>query len=137
MEAKKLGHFIGEWRQYREMTQTKLAAEIGVTASNIHHIENGRTAYTQQSLEKIARALQTSPADLIATDPWHPVEDDEGSPFLDEIHSLMSSLSPLSRKLARDFLKSLVEYEQTGAKIRKGDMPGVMIGANLSEKYRV
>lgn len=137
MDKKHVGHFIAEWRLYRELTQADLAAEVGVSQSNINQIEHGKTAYTQQSLEKIARALRTHPADLITMDPLHPADEDEGSPFLDEVHSLLSSLTPLSRKLARDFLKSLVEYERVGAKIGKGDMSVRMFRSKLSEDFRM
>lgn len=141
MEKKHVGHYIAEWRQYKEMTQTQLAAEIGVSPSNIHHIEHGKTAYTQQSLEKIADALKTSPASLIATNPWHPSQfesDEEESPFMDDVHKLLLSMSLLSRKLAHDFLKSLVQYETTQAKIRDAKMPEKMMKeAKLAKDYRI
>jgi len=137
MEKKHVGHFIAEWRAYRELTQAQLAAESGTSQSNIHQIEHGRTAYTQQSLEKIAKALKTHPADLLATDPWRTNEDDEKSPFIDEVHGLLSAMTPLTRKLARDFMKLLVEYERVGAGIQKEDMSGQMLRAKLSEDFRM
>lgn len=137
MIKKHVGHFIAEWRLYRELTQAELAAEVGVSQSNINQIEHGKTAYTQQSLEKIARALRTHPADLIATDPLRPAEEDDGSPFLDEVHSLLTSLSPLSRKLVRDFLKLLLQYERTDARIREGKLSALMTRTKLSEDFRM
>lgn len=138
MATENIGHFIKEWRMYHELTQAQLAAAIGVSQSNINHIENGKTAYTQTSLEKIAKALNVHPIDLLATDPFYPViEEEERSPFMDEVRGLLSSMSPLSRKLARDFLKSLVEYERTGRKIQEGKTQGLMIHGKLSEDFRL
>ncbi len=140
MTPERVGHFIKEWRIYCELTQAQLAAEIGVSQSNINHIENGKTAYTQPSLEKIAKALKVHPADLLATNPFQQFmeeEEEERSPFMAEVESLLSSMRPLSRKLVREFMKSLLEYERTDAKIREGKMPGMMVRGKLAEDFRV
>ena len=140
MTPEGVGHYIREWRIYCELAQAQLATKIGVSQSNINHIENGKTAYTQTSLEKTANALKVSPATLLSTNPFQQFieeEEEERSPFMAEVESLLSSMRPLSRKLVRDFMKSVLEYERTDAKIREGKLRGLMVHGKLSEDFRV
>lgn len=58
------GHFIKEWRQYRNLTQQQVADRIESTKATVSRIENGRTKYRQESLEALAFALGCEPADL-------------------------------------------------------------------------
>lgn len=62
-------HFIKEWREHRGLTQQKLADRVGTSKQSISRIEKGEQPYTQESLEALADALNTSPADLISRDP--------------------------------------------------------------------
>jgi transcriptional regulator with XRE-family HTH domain len=48
---------IAAWRTMRGWSQEKLATEAGLTKATISRIETGCGAYTQTSLECIARAL--------------------------------------------------------------------------------
>ena len=61
--------FIREWRKHREMTLEKLAEHAGLTASYLSMLERGQRGYTQDTLEKIARALKTDPGNLLAIEP--------------------------------------------------------------------
>lgn len=61
--------FLREWRKYRGLTQQELADRAGLTNSAVSHLERGAKAYTQGSLEALARALECEPADLLARDP--------------------------------------------------------------------
>lgn len=63
------GHFIKQWREYRQLTQEQLAAEMGRSQSWIAQLESGSVAYTQQRLEEMSAILRCSPADLISLDP--------------------------------------------------------------------
>ncbi len=62
-------HYIREWREFRGMTQDALAEEIGMTKASISRVENHKQPYSQVMLESIARALNTTAADLIGHDP--------------------------------------------------------------------
>lgn len=68
----KQAHFIREWRKYRGMTQERLAELVGVDRSYVTKIERGTKRYDQPFLEKAARALHCTPADLIERDPTQP-----------------------------------------------------------------
>jgi transcriptional regulator with XRE-family HTH domain len=62
-------HFIKAWRKAKGLTQAQVADLVGTSTANISRIESGDQAYTQDMLEGIARALEVSPASLIASGP--------------------------------------------------------------------
>lgn len=61
--------YLRQWRKFRRMTQEQLAEAVGLTASSISQLENGKQGFTSESLAEFALALQCSPADLLAFDP--------------------------------------------------------------------
>src|SRR5262245_65816335 len=61
--------FIKQWRIFRGLSQEALAERTGMSNGNISLIERGRQNYTQETLERIADALQCEPADLLARSP--------------------------------------------------------------------
>jgi transcriptional regulator with XRE-family HTH domain len=65
--------YIRQWRQHRNLTLEKLADRVGMTASALSYLERGQSAYTQETLERLAEALMTDPASLLMRNP----EDDE------------------------------------------------------------
>jgi transcriptional regulator with XRE-family HTH domain len=67
------GHYIQEWRRYRNLTQEGLAGRLESTAATISRIEGGKQNYTQPMLEAIADALQCEPADLLRPPPVDPI----------------------------------------------------------------
>lgn len=62
-------HYIRAWRTHRELTIPGLADRAGVTNSFISQLERGYCAYTQTSLEKIAKALGARPWQLLCGPP--------------------------------------------------------------------
>jgi len=62
-------HFIKEWRQYRNLTQDKLADRLDISTASLSRLESGKQPYTQDVLEALADALSCEPADLIMRDP--------------------------------------------------------------------
>jgi len=67
--------FIRHWRKYRHLSLMQLADRVSeytgksMTHANLSRIENGKTGYTQRTLEAIAHALLCEPADLIMRNP--------------------------------------------------------------------
>ena len=60
----------------RRMTQTELAARIGITLANLSILKTGKAkAIRLSTLEAICTALDCQPGDLIAFDPTLPAED--------------------------------------------------------------
>lgn len=64
--------YLKEWREYRELSQEKLADRIGATQGLISQLENNRINYTSDLLEKLADALMCEPADLLMRNPMDP-----------------------------------------------------------------
>jgi transcriptional regulator with XRE-family HTH domain len=90
--------FIRQWRKFRGLTQTRLADRIGMSNGNLSEIENGNTAYTQETLEVLADALQCTPADLLMRDPTDP----EG------IWSLWDQAKPAERLRIIEVVKAMI-----------------------------
>jgi transcriptional regulator with XRE-family HTH domain len=55
---------LSKWRRYRKKSQHKLAVDIGVTQGMISQWENGRADLTLETVDLLARALETSPQQL-------------------------------------------------------------------------
>ena len=72
--AVKRPHFIKEWRLYRGYTQERLAGLVDMGAPSISQLENAKQGYTEETLAKLADALQCAPADLLGRDPNKPVD---------------------------------------------------------------
>lgn len=75
--------FIKQWREYRTMTQEKLAERVtafllergakkGYTYASIGRLERGLMPYSQPVLEALADSLGTDPASLLIRDPTDP-----------------------------------------------------------------
>lgn len=63
--ANKGRNFVREWRKHRSLSQEQLAAITGYTPSSISQLETGSQGYSEESLTRIAQALDCRPADLI------------------------------------------------------------------------
>jgi len=60
----------------RRMTQTELAARIGITLANLSILKTGKAkAIRLSTLEAICTALECQPGDLLTFDPTLPAED--------------------------------------------------------------
>ena len=64
--TRKVGATIRKLREAKEMTQEKLARATGMMRNNISRIEAAKHRPTLDTLERIAKALKVSVADLIA-----------------------------------------------------------------------
>ena len=56
---------IGVYRNYRNMTQQKLAAEAGINTAYLSQIETGRRTGSTRTVAAIAKALDVAVDDLI------------------------------------------------------------------------
>lgn len=57
--------FIRAWRKHRGLTLEQLADRIEMTPSHLSMLERAERAYTQETLERVADALQTDAASLL------------------------------------------------------------------------
>lgn len=60
---------LKEWRTFRGLSQDELAERSGLTHGSISRLETGEAGYVQNTLERIARALETDPGSVIMRDP--------------------------------------------------------------------
>lgn len=89
--------FLKEWREYRDLSQERLADRVGVTQGLISQLENNRVNYTSDLLEKLADALLCEPADLLIRNPM-----DAEAPW-----SIWDTLPKPARVQAIEILKAL------------------------------
>ncbi|HAV66963.1 TPA: transcriptional regulator [Candidatus Beckwithbacteria bacterium] len=60
----KFGHRIQKRRQGLGITQEELADRVSLSRTHMGHIEQGRRSPSLEVLNKIAKALKTSPKDF-------------------------------------------------------------------------
>jgi transcriptional regulator with XRE-family HTH domain len=89
--------YIREWRKKRDMTLEELAGALEMTASHFSMLERGQRGYTQETLEAIADALETSAAALLTRNPLSDQEE----------WSIWDQAEPADRKLALELLKTV------------------------------
>lgn len=61
--------YLREWRKERHLTIEQLAERAGLSIATVSDIENQKVAYTQKSLEPLAKALEVPPGFLLSRHP--------------------------------------------------------------------
>lgn len=71
-KAKKSGHYLREWREYRKMTQEELALAVrpATNASVISLLESGDRGLSNKWLERLAPALGTKKGFILDMNPY-------------------------------------------------------------------
>ena len=95
--------FIRQWREFRELTQEKLADRLGMSKAQLSRIEAGLQPYSQDFLEACAEALMTDPASLLMRDPSAP----------DAIWSIWDQARPAEREQIAAVARALVKRTGT------------------------
>lgn len=62
-------HYIRQWREFKKVTQERLAEMVEVDRTTVGKIENLKLPYNQDYLERVSLALGVDIEDLVATDP--------------------------------------------------------------------
>jgi transcriptional regulator with XRE-family HTH domain len=65
-------NFLKQWRLHRDLTQEKLGEMSNLTSSSISQIEHGKQGFSTESFLNLCKALDCTPAELIAHDPTRP-----------------------------------------------------------------
>ncbi len=99
---KRSKHFLREWRKFREKSQAQIAEAIEVDQSTISNVENGKTPYDQDLLERLALLYGCDPEDLIAINPIKP-----DGPKL--IYSKLRRASTATQLMAVDLIEALLK----------------------------
>jgi transcriptional regulator with XRE-family HTH domain len=90
-------NFLKAWREYRHMTQAKLAEAIGTTGAVISLLEAGERRLSDKWLRRIAPVLNTRPGHLLELDP---------SDVSTDILEIWSEIPEDRREQARDVLRA-------------------------------
>jgi transcriptional regulator with XRE-family HTH domain len=61
---------LAEWREYRKMTQAKLAEAVGTNANMISMLENAERGLSAKWLRRLAPILDTTPGMLLDHSPF-------------------------------------------------------------------
>jgi transcriptional regulator with XRE-family HTH domain len=61
--------FLREWREYNDLSVDAAAAKMGTSGATVSRIENGKSPYTQDHLENMARVYGTTTAKLLDVRP--------------------------------------------------------------------
>lgn len=61
---------LAEWREYRKMTQAKLAEAVGTNANMISMLENSERGLSAKWLRRLAPVLDTTPGMLLDHNPF-------------------------------------------------------------------
>ena len=90
-------HFIREWREFRGLSQERLAERVDLSVSSISQLENGKQGYRQATLEALANAMQCRPGDLLMRNPLT-----EDAPW-----SIWDTLKPAQKRQAIALIEAL------------------------------
>jgi transcriptional regulator with XRE-family HTH domain len=96
-------NFLRAWREFRGMTQAKLAEAVDTTGAVISLLEAGERGLSDKWLRRLAPVLGTTPGNLLDMDP-HDVDHD--------FFEIFNSMSKEMQEQAKSVLKAL-----------KGDTP--------------
>src|SRR5688572_28665938 len=89
--ARKFGRlYVLEWLEMLDLTQASVADRTGLTEGFISLLANGKKQFTQETLEKVARAMGVEPAGLLyfppmerpVWDKWHRLDPTERRRFM-------------------------------------------------------
>ncbi len=94
-----LGKRIKELRQRQKFTQEKLAELAGIEIPSLSNIENGKNYPNNETLEKLANALNVKPFELYLFDYYKNPQD-----MLNEMINSLQNNEELTQKVYKFFL---------------------------------
>lgn len=99
--------YLRAWRKHRRLTLEQVVEQVGdLTAASLSRIERGKQPYNQGTLEALAEALRSTPADLLGRDPKEAE---------DELLKLLRGLPPSVRAQALRLIHALQETPNSDA----------------------
>lgn len=109
-----IGDNIRTARKALKMSQDELAEAIGANRVTISKYENGGYLPSVPALERLAKALKTTPAQItgnqaVITDPWNPDEMD----YAEKDDETVSILARGIYKMSRDNRRKFLQFAQT------------------------
>lgn len=109
-------YFFREWRKHRGYSQETLAEMVGLTASSISQLENGKQGFSDSTLVALAKALKCRPGDLLL---WGPIHGEQ------EILAMLRRIDGLKPENVTVLLAAIQGFQQANAaqpeRARTGD----------------
>lgn len=108
-------YFFREWRKHRGLNQEALADLVGLTASSISQLENGKQGFSDSTLVALARALDCRPGDLLL---WAPADVEASTGPLrqpDEIRKTLERFDGLKPEDVTVLLSAIRGFQQANA----------------------
>ena len=99
--------YIKAWREFRNLSQERVAERIGISRENYGRIEAGKIPYNQDFLEVCADALNCSVSDLLEKHPG--VET-----AIDQVKALLQAQSPGRQNQILEMAKTLIRTSTNG-----------------------
>lgn len=93
--------YIKAWREFRGLTQDRIAERIGVSRENYGRIENGKVPYNQDTLEACADALNCTVSDLLEKHP-------QIETAIDKMRALLEAQTPERQNQILEMARTLV-----------------------------
>jgi Helix-turn-helix. len=94
--------YIKAWREFRHLSQDRVAERIGISRENYGRIESGKVPYNQDFLEVCADALSCSVTDLLTRDPLV-----DG--LVDRLRRMVETASPEDQQRIFDVAETLLK----------------------------
>jgi transcriptional regulator with XRE-family HTH domain len=108
-----IGARLRAYRRYAGLSQSKVAAALGVTFQQIQKYENGKNRLSGSRVVGIARLLKITPERLLGFDQEIFVKDDPIIALYDksvaDLVAMLSRLTPTRRKAVVQALRVIVE----------------------------
>ena len=95
-------HFMGQWREYRRMSQEDAAELMGISRTLLSKIEGAKSPWGQPVLQKAAKVYQCSIVGLLTINPL----DDPDAADLD---SILNEASPELRAKIAGYAQGLID----------------------------
>ena len=110
MSREKLGQFIRDAREVRDLTQEMLAEKAGVSQHYIYEIEAGRKAMSIHSFASLTTALDVSADYLLFGDGQRIFDVDTPAHHNNQLMEIAAELNPSQRDHVLEILEVMVPY---------------------------
>ncbi len=102
MDYYEIGQRIRKIRKSRNISQERLAEQVGISVTHMSHIETGNTKLSLQVLVDLANALEVGTDDLL-----YPQVSKDRNISMEEIAQLLSGCTTVQLKVIEDVIKAM------------------------------
>ena len=96
-------HYLKEWREFRGLSLEQASERMEIHHSTLSRIENSKSPYNQDFLERAALAYGCDPVDFLKNDPTRPITE------VEKAARLLSKAPPEQRAKALEILQVFLD----------------------------